>query len=156
VGEFEKIIMHKKREIINEKSCGIVVVSKCDDVEKFLLLRYPQGHWEFPKGHVEEEETEQGTALRELDEETGLKEINLIDGFREVMNYKFTYDGKMISKDVVFFLGIVNCNTIDLSYEHQDYDWFEYDDAIAKVTFKNARTILRKAKEFLDSVANAT
>jgi bis(5'-nucleosidyl)-tetraphosphatase len=157
VGEFEEINMHIKREIINEKSCGVVVLSKCEnDTEKFLLLRYPQGHWEFPKGHVEEGENEKETALRELEEETGLNNVSLIDGFREMMNYKFTYKEKMISKDVVFFLGIVNCNDVDLSHEHQDYDWLSYEDAMQKVTFKNARIVLRKAKDFLDSALNAT
>ncbi|MBU1446223.1 NUDIX domain-containing protein [Patescibacteria group bacterium] len=138
--------------MLNEKSCGVVVFSECKGKNmKFLLLHYPQGHWEFPKGHVEDNENEKETALRELEEETGIKDVNFIDGFREVMNYKFIYDDKMISKDVVFFLGVANCNNVDLSHEHKGYDWLEYDDAMQKVTFKNARLILHKAKEFLES-----
>ncbi|MFZ5500518.1 MAG: NUDIX domain-containing protein, partial [Candidatus Micrarchaeota archaeon] len=54
----------------DEKSCGIVLFSE-DGGRLYLLLHYTAGHWDFPKGHVEADESEAETALRELLEETG-------------------------------------------------------------------------------------
>ncbi|MDG1555215.1 MAG: NUDIX domain-containing protein, partial [Candidatus Poseidoniaceae archaeon] len=58
-----------------ETSCGVVLVN----YGTVLLLQYPQGHWDFPKGHVEEtDEDHFSTARRELNEETGISEIEFI------------------------------------------------------------------------------
>ena len=65
------------RAVKYEKSCGIVVLNN----NKILLLHYPSGHWDFPKGHVDGNETEQETAVRELVEETAIDDIHLVRGF---------------------------------------------------------------------------
>ena len=59
-----------------EKSCGCIVLDK----RTVLLIKHNSGHWDFPKGHVEGEESEVETAIREVKEETGLdaKAIRLI------------------------------------------------------------------------------
>ena len=51
-----------------EKSCGCIVLNN----EQVLLVKHNKGHWDFPKGHVEEGETEKQTALREVKEETNI------------------------------------------------------------------------------------
>ena len=59
-----------------ETSCGVVLVN----FGSVLLLQYPQGHWGFPKGHYEPEDgVYQQTALRELEEETGISEVRMLD-----------------------------------------------------------------------------
>ena len=64
-----------------EKSCGAIVYRKSRDrIELLLIQNRYGGDWSFPKGHVEGEETEVQTALREVKEETGL-DIQLEDGF---------------------------------------------------------------------------
>ena len=55
-----------------EKSCGAIVYREKDGVEILLIKHKNGGHWAFPKGHVENKETEEETALREIREETGL------------------------------------------------------------------------------------
>ena len=66
-----------------ETSCGIVLVN----LDSILILQYPQGHWDLPKGHIEaEDESHKQTAFRELKEETGIKNIKIlkeIDGWSE-------------------------------------------------------------------------
>ncbi|KKQ71640.1 MAG: NUDIX hydrolase [Candidatus Peregrinibacteria bacterium GW2011_GWC2_39_14] len=137
---------------IREKSCGIVLVNRGenDDSEvKFLLLHYPQGHFDFAKGHVEAGETELETAARELKEETGISEIEFYEGFREKISYKFRYEGKMIYKDVYFFIAETHETKVVLSHEHQGSGWFVYEEARKKITFDQSRKVLEKAHEYL-------
>ena len=53
-----------------EKSCGAILIDHQDDQIKTLIVRQNAGHWGFPKGHVEGDETEFETAFREVREET--------------------------------------------------------------------------------------
>lgn len=136
--------------MIYEKSCGVVVYYRPNaKTIEILLLHYPEGHWGFPKGHVEEGEEEQETALRELEEETGIANIKLIDGFREKMHYFFTKKGETVSKVVYFFLAQVDSKEVTISYEHQNYVWLPIDEALDRLTFENAQEILKKAAQFL-------
>ena len=85
-----------------EKSCGALVYRYEGDRLMLLLLRHRHGgHWSFPKGHVEGEETEIETALREIREETGLS-VSLREGFRHTVEY---YPKPGVRKHVVYFLG---------------------------------------------------
>ena len=68
-------------QTVNHHSCGTVVYHQLNGKVEYLLLKYPQGHWDFAKGHIEENESTVACALRELTEETGLNKIQLIDGF---------------------------------------------------------------------------
>ncbi len=136
--------------MIYEKSCGLVVYNrKIQGKIVFLLLHYPEGHWEFPKGHVEVDENEKQTALRELQEETGIEKVHIIDGFKETMRYRFARKGDIVEKTVTFFLARADDAKITLSHEHQAYKWLPFNEAFQTVTFENARNILKKAKQFL-------
>ena len=115
----------------------------------FLLLHYPQGHFDFPKGHVEEHETELQTASRELKEETGISNVKFYDGFREVINYSFRHNNEMINKDVVYFIAETSQTDIVISHEHQGSGWHTYSDTKKKITFDQSRKVLEKAGEFL-------
>jgi len=133
-----------------EKSCGTLVFRKeKNGTVKFLILHYNEGHWEFPKGHVEKNEKEEQTALRELKEETGIAECEMQDGFREEINYFFSSNGKKISKNVVFFLVFVRGSEVVLSDEHISFAWLNYEHAMKKLKFKNSQNLLTKAKEFI-------
>ena len=132
-----------------ETSAGIVLFRSNSDKSEFLLLNYPQGHWDFIKGKVEQDETPYETASRETKEETGISDIEFIDGFEESVEYNFKFKNEDIHKTVVFFLAKTNEKKITLSHEHNDFVWLEYDDAIKKTTFRNAKNVLSKTNEFL-------
>lgn len=134
---------------IKEKSCGTVVYHKKNKGYEFLLLHYPEGHWDFPKGHVEEGESETETAIRELAEETGIKDGKIQHGFREPMHYFFRNNDNLISKNVIFFLVEASDQDVEISHEHQNFLWLSYKEAYKKITFDNAKEILKKAFEFL-------
>ena len=136
-----------------QKSAGIVLFRNDLGKNEFLLLNYPQGHWDSIKGKVEQGETPHETALRETKEETGISDIEFIDGFEESVEYDFRFKKEDIHKKVIFFLAKTNEKKISLSHEHNDFVWLEYDDAIKKTTFENAKNVLTKANEFLSSIS---
>jgi len=139
-----------------EKSCGVVLFNE----QKILLLQYAtgqkegewdlQGHWDFPKGHVDKGETEIETATRELEEETGIKNIILLDNFRKTINYKIQKRDRKISKEVVFFIATTVETEINLSHEHVDYGWFDFTSALKQLTYDNARSVLSEAIFFYE------
>lgn len=133
----------------NEKSAGAIIFKKENQGKKFLLLHYEKKHWDFPKGHVEKNETEIEAAKREIHEETGITELNFLPKFRETISYYYKRDGKLCHKEVVFFLAKTGKTEIRLSNEHIGFEWLEFEKAKEKLTFKNAKEILSKAKDFL-------
>ncbi len=132
-----------------EKSVGAVVFRQQDNEPLFLLLHYDAGHWDFPKGHVEAGETEQQTLLREVQEETGLEKLELLHGFKQQTSYFFRREGQTIFKEVVFYLVETREEKIELSSEHRGFQWLPFEQAAKKITFKNSRNVLLKAKQFL-------
>ena len=134
--------------MVKQKSAGIVLFQNFHGTNRFLLLNYPQGHWDFVKGKMEHDETSHETARRETGEETGITDIEFIDGFEESVEYEFRFNNDLIQKKVVFFLAKTNTSKISLSHEHRDCVWLEYEDAMKKVTFDNAKKILAKANNF--------
>ncbi len=132
-----------------EKSCGAVVFKKQKDGIKYLLLHYGAGHWDFPKGNQEKNETEEQAALREIKEETGIEDIEFTDGFREAISYFYKQGGETVFKEVIFFLAQSATDEVKLSSEHIGYAWMGYENAYKKLTFNNAKELLRKANQFL-------
>ena len=101
-----------------ETSCGVVLVN----FDSVLLLQYPQGHWDLPKGHVESSDFDkQATARRELEEETGIDDIVFINGFEHRTTYSFQHKGQLIEKEVWWYLAETETIKIELSHEHQQH-----------------------------------
>lgn len=143
---------------VNEKSCGVVLFSQCDGKREYLLLHYPGGHWDYPKGHVEERDTsELDTAARELEEETGITDVVIDTDFREPMFYAFNRGRKeRVNKTVVYFVGETPCRDVKISFEHKGFEWMPYEEAYRKLTYKNAKDILEKAEDFLNSKSDGS
>jgi 8-oxo-dGTP pyrophosphatase MutT (NUDIX family) len=135
----------------SEKSCGAVIF-KLNGHRKYLLLHYEGGHWDFVKGHVEKNESEKETVLRETEEEVGIKELTFIEGYRKPISYYYKRAGKTVYKEVVFYLLETKTEAVRLSREHVGFDWLSYDNAYARLTYKNAKDTIEKAHLFLDSL----
>ena len=132
-----------------EKSVGAIVFYNRKTPE-FLLLHYVGGHWDLCKGHVEKGEENMDTLKREIFEETKTKKFDVIPVFREEINYSFKSGSHRVSKEVIFYLVEFKSKHIKISFEHQAFGWFSYEEALNKLTFDTAKGILKKANDFLD------
>ena len=148
-----------------EKSAGAVVFYRAPEgkIEYLLIENGLNKYWGFPKGWIGESENLETAALREVGEETGLKDLKLIDGFKETVRYflKAKYDyqiehgfkkGQTILKFVTYFLGESSTRNVKLSFEHNNFVWLEFKDAYKKLSsysHKQNAEILKKGHDFL-------
>lgn len=132
-----------------ERSAGAVVFYEDRGVRKYLLLHYPSGHWDFPKGNIEAGERPIEAARREVFEETGLRDIEFVKGFEKRISYFYRRQGVTVHKVVIFYLARSKSMDVRLSWEHKGYAWLPYDQAIRRVTYRNSREVLQAAEEFL-------
>ena len=129
-----------------ETSCGVVLVN----YGTVLLLQYPQGHWDLPKGQVESDDSDRhSTMLRELEEETGIADVALLDGFEERTEYSFRHKGKRKEKQVYWYIAETDVIEVQLSHEHRGYLWLDWDQALETITHDETRTVVRAAQRFV-------
>jgi len=137
--------------MIKKTSAGVLIFYLKNNNPIFLLLEY-SNYWGFVKGLIEDNETETDTAKREAKEEANLSDITMISGFRHIINYFFKWDGDIVSKQVIFLLGKVNkeqAEKVKISFEHQDFKWLNFDEAIKIVKHNNEKELLIKADTFI-------
>jgi 8-oxo-dGTP pyrophosphatase MutT (NUDIX family) len=139
--------------MVQERSAGAVLFSQDRTAGKieYLLLNYTAGHWDFPKGNIENGEDEIQTARREIQEETGIESVEFLKGFRSKIEYSYRRNQRLIRKEVTFFVARTCIRDIKLSNEHNGYSWLGYDAALALITYGNAKKVLIEAKLFLEN-----
>ncbi|MEX0877260.1 MAG: NUDIX domain-containing protein [Candidatus Spechtbacterales bacterium] len=146
-----------------DKSFGIIPFTKEGDEYRFLLVHQNTGHWSFPKGHPQVGETEIETAKREFREETGLNNVELIDGIQFKVRYfnkKMRYFNKKkrgwVFKTVKLFPGFLKHPQepkLEVD-EVQDYRWADFNEAINLLTYPNSKKILKKTQKYLENNFN--
>lgn len=134
--ELDKI-KNKRSNMEMEKSCGCIIIKD----NKVLLIKQTKGHWGFPKGHIEENETEVETAIREVKEETNL-DVEIDANKRYTMEY-VTDKGK-IKQVVLFIAKCIGGNIKAQECEVNDIKWLDFDEAIKTITYNNTRELLKK------------
>jgi 8-oxo-dGTP pyrophosphatase MutT (NUDIX family) len=139
-----------------EISAGGVVVRIDDGRPLYLLIRDSYRNWGFPKGHLENGETADAAAVREVEEETGLSGLRL-RGAIETIDWYFRFRGRLIHKVCHFYLmetesavtspqraeGIAACR------------WEPYERASTLVSYENARAVLRRAHDLVSAPSSA-
>lgn len=134
----------------HEKSCGVIVFTRKNGEIKYVVIESINGFFGFPKGHVENGETEKQTALREVFEEVGLKP-NLIDGFRETVEYYIPSID--VQKQVVYFLGeFENQDIVFQKEELTSAQLLSFDEANNKFSHENNKELLLKAHLFVKNI----
>ena len=133
----------------HEKSCGAVVFTRTEGGIRYLMVRSVWGNWGFPKGHVEEGETEEETALREIYEETNLR-VTLLEGFRETDEYLLRRK-ENAGKQVVYFCGEYppDGQVRVQASEIMSAEAVPLEKGLRLLRYESARKILRKADEFI-------
>src|SRR3989344_3601203 len=139
--------------MITERSAGAVVYNEKN--KKFLLLFRKANEkykdlWDFPRGLVEEDEKD--TVIREIEEETGINDIDFIAKFREFISFFYKRDNELIKKEIIYFLVKTEQEKIKLSYEHNDYKWADVKVALELLTHKSSKEVLKKADKFLKEI----
>lgn len=120
-----------------EKSCGAVIF----DNDKVLILKQVQGHWGFPKGHVENNETEIETAIREIKEETNL-DVEINEKFRYVETYS---PKENVTKDVVFFVAKkIGGDVKPQEEEVSEIKWVSPKEALELVSYESSKIVMEK------------
>ncbi|MDQ2685938.1 MAG: NUDIX domain-containing protein [Thermoproteota archaeon] len=139
----------------DEISAGAVLFLNGEGTElMYLILNYSYGHWDFPKGNIEPGETETETVFREISEETGIQDIQVVDGFRQQISYKYRKKSKLINKTVIYYLAETKSREVVLSFEHNSFGWYTFDQALEKLSFENSKRVLRVADQFLSTNQN--
>jgi len=112
----------------------------------FLLIRDPYENWGLPKGHVERGEAAGDTAVREVMEETGIGEVELRDALATI-DWFFRDGADLIHKYCHFFLMETTISGTEPQLEEgiTACIWLPLDEALATLTYDNARAVLESA-----------
>ena len=132
----------------DERSAGFILCKKNGE-RKYLLLLHGRDYWNFPKGKLESGESNLEAALRELEEETGITKIEIVDGFTFRYDYSFNAGNLKIKKLVKMFLAYYLGGDVVISHEHKRFKWLTFDEAINILKFENIKRQLTKADSFL-------
>ncbi|KAK4884582.1 hypothetical protein RN001_000853 [Aquatica leii] len=133
-------------------AAGFVIFRKCFHATEFLLLQtsYGENHWTPPKGFVDPGETNlMDTAIRETEEESGLKksDLKIYTDCKQVLKYKVKGEPKIVT---YWLAELVNHKAvIKLSNEHQDYKWLDIDEACKYAKYVNMQEMLKYFDNFI-------
>ena len=153
---------HKKPEhrpvptdIKKQVVAGFIVFRRTEDGLKYLLLYRRGGYWNFPKGHFEMGENAFATALREVEEETGLKrsDLHIVPNFKTYVRFFFDRGEKRIFDTVILYLAETKQPQIRIApREHSGFAWFLYPDAQHILgRYQGTKRALKQAHDFLRS-----
>ena len=130
------------------KSCGFVVFKEIEGKIYYLIIRTCNEEYGFPKGHVENDETEYETAIRELKEETNI-EVSIVNSFRQQVEYKFP-NRENVMKQSVYFLGEWTGNELKCQEtEVLEAKFVTYQDAMELLTFEETKGVLKEAHKYV-------
>ena len=134
---------------MREKSCGAIIYKEENGELKFLLVRQSNGNYSFPKGHMEEGETELDTAFREIKEETNL-DVLVDTNFRCEISYFM--EPKNVWKDAVYF--VATPKTFNLKNQEGEITecvWNNYEKTMKLLEFDNIKEVLKKAYSYIQN-----
>lgn len=135
----------------DERSAGAIIFYKNAGIIEYLLLQYRHKRWDFPRGHIKNGETEVAAAQREIIEETGLKNLEFVKGFKgkRFWYYKKKGESRARKKQVVYFLARSPVKKVRLDFENLDFKWLPFEQALALPAFPHVKKILQKADDYL-------
>ena len=133
------------------KSCGFIAYKEVNNVNYYLVIQSTNGDVGFPKGHMEKDETEIETAIRELKEETNI-EVSLINGFRYLIEYPLPKKRDTIKQSVYYLGECINNNIICQEKEVEEAKFLTFKESLEVLTFDETKTMLQLANDYLNSM----
>jgi len=118
---------------------------------KFLLILDPKNKWALPKGHLEQGETADQAALREVSEETGLPQRSLRI-VKKIGIIKYALKKRKGFKTVTFYLMETGVTAVKAQDEEiNGVKWFERKDVLKKVGYANTKKLVARALSLFDA-----
>ena len=138
-----------------EKSAGAIVFYLDKKQEPYFLMlknTLKTTFQPFPKGKVEQNQTERKAAKRETKEETNL-DIKILENFKFEQRWYYTLEGETINKKAVFYLGKIKTTdkkNVKISREHEDFKWLRYEKALKRTRIKQNKEMIKQAYRFIN------
>lgn len=126
------------------------MVRNLDDVPHVLVIRDPYQNWGLPKGHLENGEGSGDAALREVAEETGLGDL-VLGAELATIDWYFRARGKLVHKFCAFYLmrSEVGEPVPEAAEGISECVWLTLDEAEERITYDNAREVVKAVREVL-------
>lgn len=120
---------------------GGVVVRERDGAREFLIVRSLKNrdHWVLPKGHIDPGETAEAAAVREVREEAGVE--------AELEQFLGTSEYVANGERCVIGFWRMHWRADALRAEDRDLAWLSLTDALARLSFADARELVRRAAQ---------
>ncbi len=139
-------------QVKKSHSVGIILFRQGQRKLFYLLLKQHQGHWSFPKGHVEKGERLIDTATRELKEEAGIKKIDFLK--KKILlrdKYSFSNGKSKVNKIVDYYVAESLTDKVKIDgNEILSFKWLAYDKSYERLTFAKSKKILKKANKIIN------
>ena len=140
--KFKKYFNPKKyqiQEIVREPTSGGIIFRRDKDggVE-ILLIQDGKDRWTIPKGHIEPGETAQQTTRREIGEEAGMHEMDIL-GWLGKIYFKYRRIDKLVLMTTQIYLVRAKGDTDDITKEDwmKDIRWFKFHDALEAIEYED-------------------
>ena len=139
-----------------ERSAGIILFRNTPAGREYLVIRSSNSSmperpefWDFPKGVLDKGETGIEAARREVREEVGIEDFEIMPEFKETVHYFTRREGKPVPKYIAMFLAEAKNHKVTLSWEHSRYEWLPYEGARRRITREEMKKALDAAHKFL-------
>lgn len=145
---FKKFLPRRKttiNEVVREPTSGGMVFrrnKKTREIE-ILLIQDAKDRWTIPKGHIEEGESARETAEREIREETGLQEMEVLNWLGKI-NFRYRRVTSLVLMTTEIFLVQAKGDTDKLQPEDwmNGIQWFKASDALDKIEYEDIGKII--------------
>jgi 8-oxo-dGTP pyrophosphatase MutT (NUDIX family) len=139
--KFKKYFSRKKpsiQEIVREPTAGGIVFRHGEKGVEILLIQDAKDRWTIPKGHIEEGETAQQTARREIGEEAGLSQVDIL-GWLGKIHFRYRRIDKLVLMTTQIYLVRAKGDTNDIQKEEwmNGIKWFTFQDALDAIEYED-------------------
>ncbi len=152
IEKFKKYLSRKKhqiQEIVREPTSGGIIFRHDEkgDIE-ILLIQDTKDRWTIPKGHIEEGETAQQTAVREIGEEVGLFDIDVL-GWLGKIHFRYRRIDRLVLMTTQIYLVRANGDPNSIKKEEwmNGIKWFKFNEALDAIEYEDIGTLMLLAKK---------
>ncbi|MDR1300575.1 MAG: NUDIX domain-containing protein [Candidatus Nomurabacteria bacterium] len=139
------------KELVREPTAGGVLYRIVNGTLEILLIQDALDRWTIPKGHIEEGETAQETAIREMQEEAGVSELEPMGWLGKVrFNYRREETLVMITQQVYLFKVLGDTNDIQKEEWMNGIGWHSYEEAVKLVEYEDIKKLIARGKQRLE------